>query len=181
MPSLGGPPPLASGLRLGLPLAVAIVVGDQVSKWWIVEQVMRPEGMLDTPFYTPRTIPVLPFLDIVMTWNRGVSFGMFNNDGRYNALILSVLSLVIVVVLLGWLRRSTDALLSVGLGLIIGGALGNVIDRMRFGAVADFVYLHAGRYDFPAFNLADSAISIGAVMLIADALFARPNSHKNRP
>jgi len=116
-----------------------------------------------------------------MAWNRGVSFGMFNNDGRHNAVILTVLSLVIVAAMLVWLRRSADALLSTGLGLIIGGALGNVVDRIRFGAVADFVYFHVGGFDWPAFNLADAAISVGAVMLVADALFARPNSHKNMP
>lgn len=79
-------------LRPGLILAAIIIVLDQITKWWVVERLMRPEGVVDTPFYSPTRIEILPVFDLVMAWNRGVSFGIFNNGGQWNAIILSVLS-----------------------------------------------------------------------------------------
>lgn len=166
-------------MRPGLILAVIIVVLDQLSKWWVVERVMRPEGVVDTPFFSPTRIEVLPFFDLVMAWNRGVSFGIFNNDGRWNALALSVLSVAIAIGLVVWMRKSTTTLVTLALGGIIGGALGNVVDRVRWGAVADFLDVHVMGYHWPAFNLADSAISVGAVLLVLDALFTKSSSTKN--
>lgn len=165
--------------KLGLILAALVVLFDQLTKWLIVEKVMRPEGMADTPFYTPTNIEVTPFFNLVMTWNRGVSFGIFNDHGEWNALALSVLSLVIVVVLLVWMKKAEGRLVPLALGSIIGGALGNVVDRVRWGAVADFLDVHAMGWHWPAFNLADSAITIGAVLLVLDSLLSRPNSDKN--
>lgn len=166
-------------LRPGLILAAIIVVLDQLSKWWVVEKLMRPLGVWETPFYTPTKIEVLPFFDLVMAWNRGVSFGIFNTDGRWNAVALSALSLVISAFLVAWLRKAENRVVALALGGIIGGALGNVVDRVRWGAVADFLDVHVAGYHWPAFNLADSAISVGAVVLVLDALFARHNSSKN--
>lgn len=168
-----------TGMRRGLATAVVVTLLDQVSKWWIVEKVMRPEGVWETPFYIPDRIRLAPFFDIVMAWNRGVSFGIFNNGGPWNALLLSGLSLAIVVLLLGWMRKAHSRLIEVALGLIVGGALGNVIDRIRVGAVADFLDLHILGYHWPAFNLADSAITVGAVVLVLDSLFARRTSNMN--
>ena len=166
-------------MRPGLILAAVIVILDQLSKWWVVETLMRPQGVWETPFYTPTRIEVLPFFDVVMAWNRGVSFGIFNTDGRWNVVALSALSLVIVIFLLGWMRKSPSPMVTLALGGIVGGALGNVIDRVRWGAVADFLDVHLMGHHWPAFNLADSAISIGAAVLVLDALFARPSSSKN--
>lgn len=166
-------------MRGGLLLAGLVLVLDQLSKWYVVELLMRPDGVVDTPFHTPRAIEVLPFLDIVMAWNRGVSFGIFNNDSPYNAVVLTALSLAISAVLVVWMARTADRWLRVALGLIVGGALGNVVDRIRFGAVADFLDLHAGGWHWPAFNLADAAITVGAALLVADALFGQRKSHKN--
>jgi signal peptidase II len=166
-------------MRLGLGLAAVVLVLDQLSKWYVVEVLMRPDEMAETPFYTPRAIEILPFLDIVMAWNRGVSFGVFNNDSPYNAVLLSALSLAICAGLLVWLARTRDTWLRVALGLIVGGALGNVIDRIRWGAVADFVDVHAGAWHWPAFNVADAGITVGAALLVADALFGQRKSHKN--
>lgn len=170
---------MTRSLRLGLGLAALIMVLDQITKWWVVELVMRPEGVLDTPFYSPVRIEVLPFFDLVMAWNRGVSFGMFNNDGQWNALILSVLSVAIAIGLSLWLRKATARIEILALGGIIGGALGNVIDRVRWGAVADFLDVHVMGYHWPAFNVADSAITVGAVLLVLDALLAKSSSTKN--
>ena len=165
--------------RTGLAVAGTVIVLDQLSKWWVVEKLMRPDGVEGTPFYTPVRIILAPFFDLVMAWNRGVSFGIGNNGGAWNAVILSGLALVIVAAMLVWLRKAEAPLAQVALGGIIGGALGNVIDRARFGAVADFLDVHSAGYHWPAFNLADSAITVGAIFLVLDSLFAARDSTKN--
>ncbi|RAU23305.1 signal peptidase II [Paramagnetospirillum kuznetsovii] len=166
-------------MRRGLSLAALVIVLDQISKWWIMERVMRPDGVEGTPFFTPLRVTVAPFFDLVMAWNRGVSFGIGNNAGEWNAVILSGLALVIVAVMVVWLRKAESPWLQAALGGIIGGALGNVIDRARFGAVADFLDFHLAGHHWPAFNLADSAISVGAAILVFDSLFAGRVSTKN--
>ena len=165
--------PPAQGLKPGPPaarglgLAALIVVLDQAVKWWILERVMMP----------PRLIPLTPFFNLVMTWNRGVSFGLFNNDSPYNALILSLVALAICGVLAVWLLRARKPVLVYGLGMVIGGAVGNLIDRIRFGAVADFLDFHLWGYHWPAFNVADSAITIGVAVLIAESVFGTAEQH----
>ncbi|MCC7017439.1 MAG: signal peptidase II [Rhodospirillales bacterium] len=155
---------------LGLGFAAAVVAVDQLSKWWILERVMQP----------PRVIPVAPFFNLVMGWNRGVSFGLFNWDSAASAWVFSALALAIVALLLVWMARDNRASSAAALGIVIGGALGNVVDRVRFGAVADFLDFHAFGYHWPAFNAADAAISLGALTLLADALFVRPELPKNK-
>jgi len=150
--------PRRFGLALGI--ALAVVALDQLTKWWILDIVMRP----------PRLIEVTAFFNLVLVWNRGISFGLFNSGSPWNAVILTAVAIVIVVALLIWLRRVESALLAAAIGLIVGGAIGNVIDRVRFGAVCDFLDVHAFGYHWPAFNVADSAISVGAVVLLYDAL-----------
>lgn len=153
---------------LGLGAAVFAGVLDQVSKWWIVEYVMRP----------PHVIEVTPFFNIVLGWNRGISFGMFNEGSDGSQWLLSGLALVIVAVLLVWLWRSESRPLAAAIGLIVGGALGNVIDRMTRGAVVDFLDFYAAGFHWPAFNLADSTIFVGAVVLILDSLFGWSEKNK---
>lgn len=165
------------GAALGL--SGTVILLDQASKWAIVEQVMRPEGVIGTPFFSPYRIELAPVLNVVMAWNRGVSFGIGNHGAPLDPLVLSALSGVIVLGLVVWLVRAAGPrLVRIALGLIIGGALGNVVDRVRWGAVADFIDVHLAGYHWPAFNLADSAITIGAVMLVVDSLFRRPDSTK---
>lgn len=166
-------------LRLGLGFALLIMVLDQISKWVIVFRVMRPEGVEETPFLSFDRIELTPFFNLVMTWNRGVSFGIMNNDGNWNAVILSVLSLGIAVALVVWLRRVTSLRLALALGSIIGGALGNVVDRVRWGAVADFLDFHVMGHHWPAFNVADSGIVMGALILVLDSLFTARTSSKS--
>lgn len=165
-------------MRLGLAFAAVVIVLDQVTKAWVID-LMRPLGVWETPFYSPTRIEVLPFFDLVMAWNRGVSFGIFNNAGSWNAVVLSALSLAICVALVVWMKKAHSRIIALALGGIVGGALGNVIDRVRYGAVADFLDVHVMGYHWPAFNLADSAITVGAVVLVLDSLFARPTSSKN--
>ena len=155
---------------IGLGVACASILIDQGTKWWIVNVFMVP----------PRVVPVTSFFNLVLGWNRGVSFGLFNNGSDFNVWILSGLALAVVTFLLVWLYREQARLVTVSLGLVIGGAMGNVIDRLRFGGVTDFLDFHLSGYHWPAFNLADTSIVIGAVILIADSLFAGKEKPNNR-
>ncbi|MFN4090462.1 MAG: signal peptidase II [Alphaproteobacteria bacterium] len=146
-------------MRLGLGLAGLTLVLDQITKWFVLFQVMDP----------PRTIEVLPFLNLVIVWNQGVSFGMFGG-GAVPPWAFAVLSAVICVALLVWLRRAETNWTRAAIGLVIGGAVGNVVDRILFGAVFDFLDLHVAGWHWPAFNLADSAISVGVVLLLVESL-----------
>lgn len=165
-------------VRLGLAIAALVVVLDQLTKAWVID-FMRPEGVWETPFFVATRIELTPFFNLVMAWNRGVSFGILNNGGDWNAVLLTVVALAISAGLVWWMRKASSRWVAAALGGIVGGAIGNVIDRVRFGAVADFLDVHAMGYHWPAFNLADSAITVGAVVLILDSLFARPTSSKN--
>ena len=120
-------------------------------------------------------VDVAPFLDLVMVWNRGVSYGLFPAGSYAAAILLIVLSLGAVVALSWWLMRADRLVLGLGLGLIIGGALGNVIDRMIYGAVADFFHFYAFGHDWYVFNVADAAITVGVAVLLLDA-FVRPET-----
>jgi len=153
-------------LRLGLPIAAAILVADQASKWWILEVARLPEV---------GHIPLLAAgplgLDLTMVWNRGVTFGLLTGDGAWNHIILAVLAAAIAGFLLRWLVRAENRVTAVALGAVVGGAVGNVIDRVRFGAVVDFVDAHGWGWHWYVFNLADAAIVCGVLALVADALF----------
>lgn len=148
--------------RLGVGIAILVIVLDQISKWTIQEVIMVP----------PRTIPMFPGFNLVLVFNKGVSFGQMAWLGP---LALSVLAAVISVALVFWLRKAETRLLAVALGLIIGGAIGNVIDRIRFEAVVDFLDFYVPGADWPhwpAFNVADSAIVVGVGLILLDGLFA---------
>ncbi len=147
--------------RKGLIVSAAVLALDQLTKWWIVFTVMQP----------PRIIEVTPFFNLVMGWNYGISFGFLNSVPALAQWLLPMVVVVITAALGVWLYRTDRLRPALALGLIIGGALGNLIDRLRFGAVADFLDFHAWGYHWPAFNAADSAITVGAVVLILDSLF----------
>lgn len=147
--------------RLGWALAGTVLVLDQITKIWI----------LDLFSTSLQAIEVLPFFNLVLAWNRGISFGMFGGLGDWGPWVLVALALVISVVLARWMVKAESRLTLVSLGLIIGGAVGNVIDRIRFGAVVDFLDVHVSGYHWPAFNVADSAITVGAAILILETLF----------
>jgi signal peptidase II len=170
-----------AGLRFGLAVALVVVLADQATKWGILA-LFRPPGVEQTPFAAAGRLTVLPILDFVLTWNRGVSFGLGNNAGAYNALLFTLLSLAIAAFLVVWMARTSHRLVLASLGLVVGGAIGNAIDRLHYGAVVDFIYVHIGSFDWwPAMNLADWAISVGAALLVFDSLYAKRDSHKNRP
>jgi signal peptidase II len=149
-------------VRLGLTVAVLLVGLDQLTKW----------VALDVLDLAAQPIMVTPFFNLVMVWNRGVSFGMLNSVGELAPWLLSGFSLGVVIGLLFWLRRSEHPLMAIGLGLVIGGAIGNVVDRLRYGAVVDFLDFHLAGYHWPAFNMADAGICVGAGLILVDGLLA---------
>ncbi len=186
-------------LRLGRLLIVAFAVAavtilaDQYSKWFVLETVLRSHGgasfsdwfMTERPLsyfaaqqdqYAPDTLA--PFLNLVMVWNKGISFGMFDVNSASLPYIFMAVSLAISGLLLGWMIHMRRAIITVATALIIGGALANTIDRLRFRAVADFIDFHIGDRHWPAFNVADSCIVVGAVLLMADSLLSR---HEKAP
>ena len=140
-------------------LALLIVGLDQASKWWIVTSVMVPE----------RQIEVTSFFNIVMVWNRGITFGLFGDSPGATRWVLTGVSVIIVVILAVWMWRVSRAWVAGALGAVIGGAVGNIIDRLHYGAVADFLDFHMGQWHWPAFNLADSAIVVGVAILMLDS------------
>jgi len=162
-PAARGPASLpvgASGWRW-LPLSLAVIVADQAAKAWMLHNF--------DPF---ERVHVLKVLDIVLTYNTGAAFSFLAEASGWQRWVFVLLALVVSTVLTVWLRRidaRTHAVLAGGLALIIGGALGNMLDRLAIGRVVDFIYLHWGAAYFPAFNLADSAITIGAALLLFDA------------
>lgn len=116
-------------------------------------------------------IRVLPFFNIVMVWNPGISYGLFPAHSRLGSMALVAISLIAVILLIWWLWVSTRRSLSIGLGLIVGGAVGNnLIDRLIYGKVADFFQFYAYGYDWYVFNVADAAITFGVIVLLYDAL-----------
>ena len=147
----------------GFVLSFLVFIADRASKWWVLEVYdLKTNGPLE----------VLPFFDLTLVWNFGISLGLFQMEsdaGRYALIALTgIISLVIVL----WLFRATDTVLKIGLGFILGGALGNIWDRFEYGAVADFLYFHVGNWSFYIFNVADAAITIGVLLLLWDALLS---------
>lgn len=150
-------------------VSLAVIVLDQVTKWAIVKHV---------PLY--EQIPVTPFLNITHQENEGAAFSFLADASGWQRWFFIVLALAISAVIVVWLwrlRAQAQMVLSAGLALVLGGAIGNVIDRIRLGHVVDFVQVLIVGWPFPSFNVADSAITIGAVLLIIDALFLSGRQH----
>ncbi len=145
---------------LGVLAAVIVLIADQGSKYWILNVVKLPDlGRID----------LLPVLSLTMVWNRGVTFGLFNGFGEWGHIVLTVVALAVVVALGFWLRRAESRLMAAAIGAIAGGAVGNVIDRLRFGAVVDFLHAHAWGWSWYVFNVADAAIVCGVAALLLDS------------
>jgi signal peptidase II len=151
--------------RLGLAAALAAAAADQAFKLWL---------LFVFDIGARQRVAVTPFLDLVLVWNRGISYGLFQQDGPVGQAALLGLKIVAVALLWLWLARSGLRLTAVSLGLIIGGALGNAIDRFAYGAVADFVLLHlttaTWSFNWYVFNLADVAIVAGVAGLLYDSV-----------
>ena len=156
-------------LRPGIIAAVAALVLDQASKLWLlfVFDIARRGA-----------VKVTPFFDLVLAWNVGISFGWFQNDSFLAQAVLTAIKAVAVVVLAVWMARSRNLLATLALGLIIGGAIGNAIDRFAYGAVVDFALFHIAigekTFNWYVFNLADVAIVAGVAGLLYDSFLGVP-------
>ena len=148
---------------IGALSALMILAADQGSKWWVLNG-------LDLPARGP--VRLLPVLDLVMVWNRGVTFGLLNGLGAWSRIALVIVALAIVTALAIWLRRTESRWTAVALGAIAGGAVGNVIDRLRFGAVVDFIHAHIGDWSWYVFNVGDAAIVCGVIALLVISQFS---------
>ncbi len=149
-------------------IALLVLVLDQASKWVILKLVMDP----------PRIIEVTGFFSLVLAYNRGVSFGLFSSDWSLGPYVLAGIALLIAIGVYFWVRHQHRVLPLVAAGMIIGGAFGNLIDRLVHGAVVDFLDFHLSGYHWPAFNVADSGIVIGVALLLYDSLFASGKTTK---
>jgi signal peptidase II len=146
--------------RLGALVALVGLVVDQATKLGLL-------FWADLPLTQP--IRLAPFAELVVVWNRGISYGLLQQESDFGRWALVVLSIAASVGLAVWIARTESRLLALSLGLILGGAIGNAIDRAAYGAVFDFVHLHAGRYSWYVFNVADAAIVFGVVGLLIDS------------
>lgn len=157
-------------LRRGLSLALLVLLADQASKWWILEVLNLPAR---------RNVPLLGGgdfgLDLTMVWNRGVTFGLLSGSEPWHAWALAALAAAIAVFLVRWMAKAENNRTALALGAIVGGAVGNVIDRARFGAVVDFVDAYAWGWHWYVFNVADAAIVLGVAVLLIEAVTARPS------
>ncbi|MEM6710764.1 MAG: signal peptidase II [Pseudomonadota bacterium] len=153
---------MRSTVTLGLLIAVIGLVIDQVTKWVVLATFL--DGTLGR-------ITVTPFFDLILVWNRGVSYGLFPAESQAQVWFLVAIKVVITIGLLIWLFRNTDRLTAIALGLLIGGAIGNTADRIVHGAVVDFVSLHAAGFHWYVFNLADVWVVAGVGLLLYDAFF----------
>jgi len=180
-------------LKLFIPLIVIFsVLADQLSKWAVLEHVIKPRlkgsgepvGFAEWIIHANERlafvrIELTSFLNTVMVWNTGISFGMFKADSLSGAYAMAALALVISTVLLIWSIRTKNIIYIVLASFICGGAIGNVIDRVRFGAVADFIDVHAFGYHWPAFNVADSFISVSVFLMVIYGVFLDRNAKGN--
>jgi signal peptidase II len=144
-------------------LSLAVLAADQATKWLVTRQ-----------FELYESVEVNPYLDLTLLHNTGAAFSFLADAGGWQRWFFIALGIVVSVVILFWLRRLPSrgqSWLAIGLSLVMGGALGNVIDRVHYGYVIDFIHVHYEDAYFPAFNVADSAITVGAICLIIDALF----------
>ena len=140
-------------------IGLVVVALDQLSKWQVVRSL------------SAEVVEVTGFFNLVLVCNTGISFGLLPGDSAVKAWLLSAFALAVVVGLLIWVRSKDSQLLLAGCGLVVGGALGNVVDRVRIGCVIDFIDVHAAGWHWPAFNLADSAITVGVALLLVHGLF----------
>ena len=149
-------------LYFGLAIAGLVIVVDQVSKIIVLSALGPFQG-----------VSVTPFLNLVVVLNTGISFGLFASEGELGRYLLVALALIVSIILMRWLASSTNRFICAALGMIIGGAFGNVIDRLVHKAVVDFLDFHLYGWHWPAFNVADSAITIGVALFVLASLLER--------
>lgn len=156
--------------RLSVGLALLTLLADQASKIWMMEVLLTPDGRIDGA-----RIVLAPFFVLTPVWNKGVSFGLLSGHAGWGAWLLGGFALIVSAMMLRWAWTAPRLRTGAALGLIVGGAIGNVVDRVRFSAVFDFIFIHFDAvpwWDF-VFNVADCGVTVGAILLAIDALFDR--------
>lgn len=148
--------------RIGLLWASVVFAIDQASKYWLVQVYQLAEKGVVT---------ITSFFDLVMVWNEGISYGLFQQTSFGGQVLLICLAFIVTIALVVWLARSDSLIAAISLGLVIGGAIGNGIDRVIYGAVADFASFHVKDFYWYVFNVADVAIVAGVIGLMYDAVF----------
>lgn len=161
--------PARSFLLPGLAVSAAVLLLDQLSKWLITAYVAAPHCVTPPVSQAGCTESVLPFFNLTLVYNPGVTFGLGGDLGPW---VLSALAIAIGIGLIAWLRTVDTLLLALAVGGIIGGAFGNAADRLWYGAVVDFLDFFIGKYHWPAFNVADSAIVVGVGIILFDSIIA---------
>jgi signal peptidase II len=160
---------MRSSLRPGIIAAIVTLVLDQASKLWL---------LYGFDIARRGTVKVTPFFDLVLAWNIGISFGWFQNDNALAQIALMSVKVLAVILLAVWMTRSQTVMATIALGLIIGGAIGNGIDRLAYGAVVDFALFHVqigeNTFNWYVFNLADVAIVAGVIALLYDSFVGIP-------
>ena len=158
-----------AGMLRWLWLSLIVIVLDQATKQWF-----------ESSFMVYEVVNVLPFFNLTLVYNEGAAFSFLSDQSGWQRWFLAAVATVVTSVLVIWLRglQQQEKLTAISLGLIIGGALGNLIDRLLFGHVIDFLDFYIGQYHWPAFNIADSAIFIGVAVMIYDVLFDRGDKQK---
>ena len=154
-----------STFRKGLLVAAAVLVLDQLVKVGFLYGLGWINSLNGLPV---QPIEVTPFFDFVMVWNQGISYGLLQATTGFERWILTGFAVGVISFLIWWLRGVQDLRLAQAIGLIVGGAIGNVIDRILYGAVADFFHLHAFGYDWYVFNVADTAVVMGVAVMGLD-------------
>lgn len=142
---------------LGLSIAAITIAADQIAKYFVLTSSRLEVG---------ERITVTPFFDLVLAMNKGISYGLFQQDGALGRWLLVMVNLAAAGLFIFWLSRAGDRLLAAAIGFLIGGALGNAVDRALYGAVVDFVLLHWGQWRWYVFNIADAAIVAGLIGLL---------------
>lgn len=149
---------------LGVLLGVIVFMADQVSKYEVLHTLHLQDGKILSP---------LPVLDLVLVWNHGITFGLLAGLGA--KILLATIASLVIIGLIIWMARTRRWLVALAVGAIAGGAAGNVLDRLRYGAVVDFIHVHIGALNYPwVFNVGDSAIVCGVIALIIDNLLRKP-------
>lgn len=156
---VGRPATLAAGLAA----FVLVLLADQFSKWWILNTFQLP---------AKGSVAIMPGLNFTMVWNHAVTFGMLSGMGAKGPLLFCTVALIAVLVLLWQTMRTSRMAVAIASAAIAGGAVGNVIDRIRFGAVVDFIHVHAYGWSWYVFNVADSAIDCGVVLWVIDSIWS---------
>jgi len=153
-------------------LAAILTYGlDRASKVWILY-------VYDLP--AKGSVEIWPFFNLTMVWNHGVTFGLFRQEDPTGKWLLIAVALAIVAGLIFWLRSAAHWLLGLAIGLVIGGAVGNIVDRVRYGAVVDFLHFHAFDYHWYVFNIADAAVVCGVGLILIDSVLEERRARREQ-